>query len=431
MKNTFLLVTAIILTYNCSIEPFSDEHEITVTINSEITENWITLEIENREENAFYIIERDSIIIFKNKLVKNDTVFHDFNLEPAKSYEYSVYAKKNGKKSESYLTSVTTMDTTSHDFEHEFLTFGDRSSELNDVAIVDQNDIWAVGHIYKGDSTFNAIRWDGQKWEYLQIPIREYNYTIIANLRGISVVNKNSIWFNIGASLIHWDGNIFRTVVFMRDYLESQNYSPLRNIWALNDNNIYLVSGAGNVISYDGKEYNELAQKTIASISDLWNSNYSQNPDIIYGAVSNKYSDSEYFIMKIEDDNIDEAFNWRETGESIFSIWFKDLNKIFAIGTHLTEKYEYGFFIYGKDRKWRDMQFPLNTYLLHSVRGQDINDLFICGDFFSIAHFNGKTWKNFDSYRAPGALYRMDYKDNILVAVGTNASEAVLIKITK
>ncbi len=51
---------------------------------------------------------------------------------------------------------ITTMDTTSHNFTRQSFTFGQHSSSvLYDVAIIDENNIWAVGDIYMNDSLGN------------------------------------------------------------------------------------------------------------------------------------------------------------------------------------------------------------------------------------------------------------------------------------
>ncbi|MGB9664445.1 MAG: hypothetical protein ACPL25_05950 [Ignavibacteria bacterium] len=63
------------------------------------------------------------------------------------------------------------MDTTSHEFSWEITYLGDGgSSVLYDVAIINENNIWAVGEIYMNDSlgrpepnAYNAIHWDGTK----------------------------------------------------------------------------------------------------------------------------------------------------------------------------------------------------------------------------------------------------------------------------
>ena len=69
------------------------------------------------------------------------------------------------------------MDTTSHNFTFETFTFGGTagSSILYDVAIINENDIWAVGEIYIADTsingytTYNAVHWDGNQWELKRI----------------------------------------------------------------------------------------------------------------------------------------------------------------------------------------------------------------------------------------------------------------------
>lgn len=62
------------------------------------------------------------------------------------------------------------MDTTSHNFTWQAFEFGKQTnvSRLFDVAIINENDIWAVGEIYMNDSlgnpatnAYNAVHWDG------------------------------------------------------------------------------------------------------------------------------------------------------------------------------------------------------------------------------------------------------------------------------
>ena len=43
-------------------------------------------------------------------------------------------------------------DTTSHDFVFEAHIIGDFNTYLTDVAVINENDIWAVGRIMRGDS---------------------------------------------------------------------------------------------------------------------------------------------------------------------------------------------------------------------------------------------------------------------------------------
>ena len=71
----------------------------------------------------------------------------------------------------------TDQDTTSHNFTFQTWSFGQHSSNiLYDVAIIDENNIWAVGEIYLNDSlgqtdpqAYNAIHWNGVQWEFKRI----------------------------------------------------------------------------------------------------------------------------------------------------------------------------------------------------------------------------------------------------------------------
>jgi hypothetical protein len=425
----FLILIAI----SCSdTTTFPIEHQIEINIDSEITESWIDLHIDGLNRNAVYYIERDTTIIFSGILEKADTLFHDIGLLPATEYTYRSFAVINGEHSRTTTQIINTMDTTSHNFEGELFIFGNQSpSTLNDVVIISPTDIWAVGEILINDIRYNAIHWNGNSWEYIQIPVKQFNSVFIADLLGVYAIDANNIWFTDGGGLQHWDGKTFTTVVFMEDYVKSDDFSLLKRIWVLDENNIYLVSDDGNVIYFDGKEYKELIKTTQASINDLWNSKESQEPNAIFGAVSNKYSDSEYFIMKLENETVGESFNWRTTGENIFALWFKDFNKLFAIGTDLTDQFDYHIFKRDRGGKWHDLENPVDSYFLHAIRGNDINDIFVCGDFLAIAHFNGFTWKEFNEFRQPAAFYRMDFKEDLMVAVGITARDAILLKMER
>ena len=59
------------------------------------------------------------------------------------------------------------MDTTSHNFTWVIDTLGDYGSYLNDVAIIDENNIWVVGNIETDSGEYNAAHWDGIDWDFL------------------------------------------------------------------------------------------------------------------------------------------------------------------------------------------------------------------------------------------------------------------------
>ncbi|MEO8400082.1 MAG: hypothetical protein ABI550_09775 [Ignavibacteriaceae bacterium] len=92
-------------------------------------------------------------------------------------------------------------DTTSHNFTWQTFEFGEHSSSvLYDVAIIDENNIYAVGEIYLNDSLgqadlepYNLARWDGQKWDLNKIYYLQNGSTFINPIRSIFVFNENNI----------------------------------------------------------------------------------------------------------------------------------------------------------------------------------------------------------------------------------------------
>jgi len=87
------------------------------------------------------------------KLKQNDTITQDIILSYADTViyidsllpntTYNFQASSIQQQVSSRKLSVTTMDTTSHNFTWQTFTFGEHSSSvLNDVAIIDENNSW-------------------------------------------------------------------------------------------------------------------------------------------------------------------------------------------------------------------------------------------------------------------------------------------------
>jgi hypothetical protein len=135
-------------------------------------EAWLTLTTTN--------LQLPATITLKQYNPTGDTLSKDFMLNtqdsllyidsllPNQTYQYQVSSIENPANSNEL--SVTTMDTTSHNFTFETFAFGDISnSYLFDVVIINENNIWAVGEILIADTSatgytkYNAVHWDGSE----------------------------------------------------------------------------------------------------------------------------------------------------------------------------------------------------------------------------------------------------------------------------
>src|SRR3990172_9257403 len=104
-------------------------------------------------------------------------------------------------------------DTTSHNFMWTIDTLGDgASSVLNDVAIVNDTLIYAVGEIYLKDSTgqidplrYNLAIWNGTKWTLQRLPYNYQGQQFVHPIQAVFDKGADDIWFG-GNGVIHWNG---------------------------------------------------------------------------------------------------------------------------------------------------------------------------------------------------------------------------------
>jgi len=216
----FLLLTSL----SCdSSEPLvNSSAKLTLALeDSSCTEFWLRLTSSNIPLPISISLNRtdsqnNSVAQIIN-LCCNDTLLYIDSLLPKQTYKFKAEATNYQLPASNELTAAT-MDTTSHNFSWQSWTFGEHSSSvLYDVAIINENDIWAVGEIYMNDSlgnpdptSYNAVHWDGQNWEL----IKTGGYGGYPR-RTVFAFSANDVWFD---GVIKWDGT---------------NYSVHMNGWPL------------------------------------------------------------------------------------------------------------------------------------------------------------------------------------------------------
>ena len=147
--------------------PPPDYRNITLTVEDiSYTEAWINVKTDSISFPA-------TITLLKNTneekfvLFNSDTTVYVDSLQP--NVNYTFQAVLTGDTIRSDTVKAKTLEPTSHNFTWETWEFGTHSSSaLYDVAIIDENNIWAVGEIYMNDSLgnpdsklYNLIKWNG------------------------------------------------------------------------------------------------------------------------------------------------------------------------------------------------------------------------------------------------------------------------------
>jgi hypothetical protein len=424
---TCYLLLAISLSCERNTTPFTLT-PAQLTLNAEyvaVTEAWLQVQTENISRSHRLKVWRDKTIVFNGLLETTDTTIYDSTLLPAHYYTYQATIIKNGNNLlESQPLRISTMDTTSHDFTWEVFTFGTGgSSILWDVAIISPDNIWAVGQIY-ADSTqpwllYNAVHWDGQQWELKRIKTLACGGADYPPIQAIFSFAADDILFaHIDGSISHYDG-----IGFANDCsLITQLNGSVNKMWGVAKNDLFVVSGNGFIAHYNGSSWQKIESGTDLPINDIWGAKDDETgEDYILCPASYKFQLDEKKLLRINPDLSVQEENWPFQDRRVHSVWFKNEYHIFICGA--------GVFLRNRTGQYNEFnEIPL--IFTERIRGNDINDLFVAGDFGILAHYNGLNWKVYPD--AAFGLYRsLDYKGDIAVASGEEAGQAVILMVKR
>jgi hypothetical protein len=319
------------------------------------------------------------------------------------------------------------VDTTSHDFQWESFTFGGSggSSYLQDVAIVNENDIWAVGEIYadsiKPWKPYNAVHWDGNEWELKLIPfIGSCSAVDYPPIRAIWAFAENHILFTNGGAIAVYDGINTQLDCGMNTLLEG----AIIKIFATDSSNIYIVGGNGTIVHYDnGSSWQKIESGTDVDFRDIWGAG---NPltgeweilTVGHGAVLNH----DIALLKVEGSSV-YALNTNGLPSYLSSLWFIPGQIYYVVGHGV-------YYAPSLGDNWQpDATHPS----LHkvSIRGQAANDIFITSSYGLVSHYNGRSWYHYTGSELPtiyGGYWSISCKEDLMVAVGELDEKGIILE---
>jgi len=386
-------------------------------ITKSCTETFIKVTVKDTILPTTVKINRDGKEIMNYYQTKTDTTIIDTGLAAAKTYLYKATIG-NKEEEKSKELQVSTLPTTSNNFTWKTYIFGDfkyGSSELLDVAIIDENDIWAVGEIYT-DTTgqpYNAVHWDGQKWKLKRISVMYRDNLITTPLEGIFTFSKNDIWVTNGFP-IHGNGNIWEMY-----HLQDMGLSvSISKVWGQNSNDIYFVGRSGSIAHYNGTSWSKIESGTTTNINDVWGiKDTTSGTSLILSTVSSRYQRGDYKFLSISGNTAEKYFSWPYT--RLYGVWFNSPQKIYIVGD--------GGYLY-ENNKLNRIDLPTNSFLTR-VKGTELNNIFVAGCCNTLLHFNGVSWKAMQGIY--GNYEGLDIKGNLVVAVGWTTNKALILLGTR
>jgi hypothetical protein len=312
-------------------------------------------------------------------------------------------------------------DTTSHSFVWEIDTLGYYPTTFLDVALLDENDIWAVGEIYLKDSTgmidpvlYNAAHWNGIKWDVMRIYYKYQGQNTIGVINSVFAFNENDIWFGT-ANMIHYDGYKFQEVSTQPAFPAS-----MHKIWGSSSNNLYIVGTDGKIAHYDGTNWTGIESGTMLPFQDIWGAVNSKTGELqILAIASDKFGLGGEYLVQLKDNTAIHINNNFTQNVSLSSIWFTPDHEYYMTGGDILLKQKL------TDSLWQfNPRSDMATTYVFSIRGSAQNDIVLVGDRGEISHYNGASWRQYkELYNIPDQLLRVDIKGNMIVAVGSRLGD--------
>ena len=434
--NSNLIITGIIFFFAaCSEKPVDpppppEDKPITATLalaDTGLVELALKLKLQNAVLPISYTFSRNKTadsalgdtLINSGMLTTADTLFYDSGLTPQTAYHYRLLLKPDSTKPEwqGFNFTLSTMDTTSHDFSWQVFEFGGEvgSSYLNDVAIVNENDIWAVGSITVRDSAgvlhnYNAVHWDGETWELKRIPFTgscsavEFPITT-----AIISFAENDIWISRPGSLVHWDGSRYFNDCGMNALIDGS----INKIWGTSSNDLYVVGNNGTIVHYNGSRWQKLESGTDIDLTDVWGLSdgsvvwacgwTSGEPySVLLSIRNNRVTTERYVDIRIQPSDPNSLAGNISTG-----IFLKNTSYI------ASSRALYTFNSNGESNRF----YPRLRYFPSHMDATNVNNIWVCGDRSMLWHFNGSTPKYIET-DFEGHFNSISVHSKVICAVG-------------
>lgn len=417
--HTFLLSGLLITSFSCQEPEEKDNRSLSLSVSDSdpISAN-LSLQTQNLKLPATLTLIRNGETSQSFTLFQTDTILTEIGLVPQNTYNWQILLKNGEKTSKtSNVASVTTQDTTSHNFLFSLIELGGSGTSINDVFIVNENDIWVAGDIvvnYSKDEVYNLMHWNGTDWEKFRLEFR-FDYetaTLFAynEASSVFITPEKRIWVMSSSGGVSFSDNSGLSWI-QSDKLKGIGLAGMR-IWGTGNSNLYFIGLGGGILYYDGISFTKLPKLTTYNLTDIWG-----NSEGVF-AMADKYAQTwDTPIVKLAGKSATIFPNQTEINlNQQTGIWITEKNKYLAAGAL--------FRFDEKKQLWKHVSISFqNTDIWpYAIRGNSDTDFWVCDEFSHLVHFNGATWKWYPEVNNMGIqkfyFARMAVSGNTMVALG-------------
>lgn len=408
---------------SCSESPTNHQVEKPVLTVDDMscTEGWLNLSTPPEMLPAQVLLLQDNQTVMSITVVSADTILYIPTLTHSKVYVFQAsITPPNNSPIFSNVTNLTTLSPTGNSFSRTKHYLGSTNinySYVNDIAIISENDVWAVGLFVLSDtnlagySNYNAAHWDGKGWEYKKLWFEAPgNYQSVPAITGILAFSHD---------------NLFMMCEWGTTFYDGQNQSKTENgpywtttIWGSDRNNIYAGGYGGKIYHYNGTVWTLIETGTDLYVNNIYGDYNKRTKSYEILAVCAEYSLG--FTSKIFKIEGQKATEISKQGISDFVLrgWLYPGKKYFAVGDGI-------YFKDMNDSEWSKEEDP-NLITIYCIKGTRLNDIFAGSTYDRLFHFNGIEWKKLFPENPNSSYGKIKIKNNIVVAAGSDGNQGLV-----
>jgi|GEM_PF-5297360 len=278
-RNSILLLVALSLAlFTCRKDVTGlleiDESIMKVTVLKEgASFAAVRVSIDSNAGEKDYTLQLNGQEIITGQFSGTDTLVFIDSLVPATEYSLrGRYWRKGQLAGISGEEKITTLPLSSNDFTWRVDTVGTFPAQANDLAVIDENNVWAVGYFprYEGEPSpvSNAVKWNGHGYEYykIKVPPQGKDTAYVSPLQTVMSFSQNDIWvFHSAGRYAHFNGTSWEP-----GYIPWASFKgPITKAWGFSSDDLYLIGRNGSITHYDGQSFTLMESGTDADLFDI------------------------------------------------------------------------------------------------------------------------------------------------------------------
>jgi hypothetical protein len=195
-------------------------------------------------------------------------------------------------------------------------------------------------------------------------------------------------------------------------------------MFGTSSNDLYVVGDAGNIRHYDGVRWRRIESGTTLDVYDIYGTrNLRTGETEIYAVAAKQFVTFDRRILRVRSSGV-EAVSDSTIPYSLHGVWFKGGGPYYVVGSGIYRKRDPM-----RSGPWQWLHPGVTPYYTYAIRGNDVNDIFICGSYGELLHFNGIQFRSHQNVPRFSALefYELSCRNNLVVVVGYVQPRAVAV----